>query len=63
VFNARQGMLKKDGERYVSTKGGSLLHGHGMEIVQKIAKKNEGFVVYEDTEDTFRAEVALPAAN
>ena len=63
VFNARQGVLKKDGERYVSTKGDSLLHGHGMEIVQKIAKKYEGFVVYEDTEDTFRAEVALPAAN
>jgi len=59
VLNARQGEVRLEKERYVSIKGSSVLHGHGIEVIQKTAKKHNGFVLFEHTDDSFSAEAAL----
>jgi len=63
VFNARQGELSTNGTRYLSTNGDSVASGHGISIVRQTSEKNGGFAIFEDSEEAFHAEVALPADN
>lgn len=60
VLNARRGIVSMREGGYISTKKDPFLHGHGIDIVRKIAKKHKCFVSFEHTADSFRAEVALP---
>ncbi|MCL2002696.1 MAG: GHKL domain-containing protein [Oscillospiraceae bacterium] len=54
-LSVRNAIGKPDGEK------DPVLRGHGVEIVRKIAEKHGGVALFEHTEDTFSAEVALPA--
>ncbi|MCL2078577.1 MAG: GHKL domain-containing protein [Oscillospiraceae bacterium] len=59
VANARQGAISREGDTYVSSKESGLLHGHGIEIIRRIADKHDGFTAFEHSADAFEAEVAL----
>lgn len=59
VSNARQGIIRPSGGSYRSTKKDSFVHGNGLLVVKKIAKKYNGYVKTEHTQDTFLVEVIL----
>jgi uncharacterized membrane-anchored protein YhcB (DUF1043 family) len=60
VTNAWQGAVIRSEDTYISTKSDPLLHGHGIEIVRRIAEKHGGLASFGHAPDTFSAEVALP---
>ena len=59
VTNARQGEVRKEGDTYISSKKDSLLHGHGINVIKKIANKHGGLVTFDHSPSVFEAEVAL----
>lgn len=59
VYNSTCGELKKIKNTYVSTKR-SKNHGFGLMSVDRIVKKNKGFINRQNEEGVFATEVLLP---
>ena len=59
VKNVLNEKIKRISDNLVTTKKDAALHGHGVLIVQEIAKKYNGLANFENTEDSFSAVVAL----
>lgn len=61
VKNTFDGNLRKDGERFLSTKReNNELHGIGIKNVIKVAEKYDGFYLFEPEGDEFSAIVIIP---
>ena len=61
VSNSVGGELKRDGKKYISTKGEN--HGFGLKRIDKIVAKYSGFINRQDETDVFATEVMLPLAD
>lgn len=58
VTNAVGGEVKKAGERYLTSKGGS--HGYGLLRVDRVVERYGGFINRQHEEDVFATEIMLP---
>ena len=59
VKNALYNETRTRTSRFATTKKDAAFHGHGIPIVQNVAKKYNGFASFECSGDTFVAEAAL----
>lgn len=59
VANSVYGEVRKNGKRYLSTKG-SASHGYGLMRIDRIVKKYDGYVNRQNEEGVFITEVMLP---
>ncbi len=59
VYNSTGGEIKKNRNRYLSTKSGQN-HGFGLARVDSIVERNKGFINRQNEEGVFATEVMLP---
>lgn len=62
VENSYAGSLKKEGERYLSTKEDSAGHGRGIENVKRIVEKYDGHMQINHENNRFRVKIFLYTA-
>lgn len=59
ISNSYEGVLKRDGERYISTKE-ERAHGIGIQYVDSIVAKYQGHILREHADGVFETHVILP---
>ena len=59
VMNAADGSYRRQGGRYLSTKP-SDSHGFGLQRIDKVIKKYQGYRTREDEGDVFATEILIP---
>lgn len=57
--NPYQGELRKQGNRYLTTKREEKEHGIGLRMIQDIVKRHEGEISIKDEDNYFRVEILL----
>lgn len=59
IVNSYTGPLRKQGERFLTSKAASQEHGIGLNNVKQIVEKYHGEMHFETEADLFRAEILL----
>lgn len=59
LYNTYNGLIKKKGEEYITTKNNHCRHGLGMKSVQNIVEKYHGEMKVQNTKDMFKVDIII----